>query len=130
LARRVPAEDVTATVCEWKPTDVDQQFMSRNFSNLKNVNFMFERPEPDGWQAAFERCAGGSCGGEARSPGPVWVLPSATRLRARPARRHAAGFCAAAASGHGPQSSVRTCVSHADSQCLVPVRCKRRLDAA
>ena len=55
LERRVPSEDVAAITCDWKPTDVDQQFMSQNFPNLKNVSFNFERPDSDGRQAAFER---------------------------------------------------------------------------
>lgn len=55
VEHRFLPEDVTAIACEWKPTDADQQFMSRKFPNLKDVSFNFERPEPDGWPAAFER---------------------------------------------------------------------------
>lgn len=55
--RRVPAEQVLAIHAEWEPSAADREFMTRNFPNLASVTFTFERPEPDGWPAAFERAA-------------------------------------------------------------------------
>ncbi|WP_194832224.1 hypothetical protein [Nocardia sp. XZ_19_369] len=55
--RRVPAESVVAIHAEWAPSAADHEFMTRNFPNLGNVTFTFERPEPDGWPAALAHAA-------------------------------------------------------------------------
>lgn len=55
--RRVPAEKVVEIHMEWAASAGDHEFMGRNFPNLGDVSFNFERPAADGWAAAREHAA-------------------------------------------------------------------------
>ncbi|MDA7417936.1 hypothetical protein PGB34_16345 [Xenophilus arseniciresistens] len=48
--------DVTRIYSEWQPSASDMSFLEASFPKA-TLSYSFERPEPDGWPAAFKRVA-------------------------------------------------------------------------
>ncbi|HEY3506578.1 MAG TPA: hypothetical protein VGN37_27795 [Actinocatenispora sp.] len=53
LKHRPRAQDVLSVHSDWQPSPDDASFIARTFVNAA-VSHEFDRPAPDGWQAAFD----------------------------------------------------------------------------
>lgn len=69
LKHRPRAQDVVSVHSDWQPSAEDASFIARTFVNAA-VSHEFDRPDPDGWQAAFE-VAGRALADRTVEPGPA-----------------------------------------------------------